>query len=125
MWEGGTIWEGAREGRLVLGACADCGELCHPPLPMCPGCQSNSRVARAVSGRASLVSWLVSTHPGDSSAQPRVVIVVRLEEGVNFVSNLICAQLDQLHEGMALELCFQPDEAGLVLPLFRPAENAA
>ena len=49
-----------------------------------------------------------------------MVIVARLAEGANFVSNLIGAPIDALHEGMALELCFVPSE-DLVLPLFHPA----
>jgi uncharacterized OB-fold protein len=120
MWEDGSIWQGAREGVLLLRACRDCGEVCHPPLPMCPHCQSLRWVQKAASGKATLLSWLVSVHPGDANPEARVVIVVRLEEGANFVSNLIGAPVDALHEGMALELCFAPSE-DLVLPLFRPA----
>ena len=120
MERSGAIWDGAREGKLLLGACASCAAICHPPLPMCPCCQSTQRVPRQVCGRGTLLSWLVSTHPGDASAAPRIVVVVRLEEGVNFVSNLIGAPVDTLHEGMALDICFEPSGA-LVLPLFRPA----
>jgi uncharacterized OB-fold protein len=120
MWDVGSIWQGARQGALVLRACADCGAVCHPPLPMCPHCQSLHWQQQAASGTADLLSWLVSVHPGDAAQEPRVVIVVRLAEGVNFVSNLIGAAIDTLHEGMALELCFAPSE-DLVLPLFRPA----
>lgn len=120
MWDDGSLWQGAREGKLLLRACRDCGNLCHPPLPMCPHCQSLRWEVQAAVGRAGLVSWLVSASPGDPSAADRLVIVVRLEEGVNFVSNLIGTRLDALVEGMALELCF--DGAGEnVLPLFRAA----
>jgi uncharacterized OB-fold protein len=120
MWEDGSIWQGAREGVLLLRACADCGLFCHPPLPMCPHCQSLSWTQQAASGKAVLLSWLVSVHPGDADPQPRVVIVARLAEGVNFVSNLIGAPVDALHEGMVIELCFASSE-DLMLPLFRPA----
>lgn len=124
MWDDGTIWPGAREHVLLLRACGDCDELCHPPLPMCPHCQSLRWQRKAASGKASLLSWLVSIHPGDAHAEPGVVIVARLEEGVNFVSNLIGARIDALHEGMALELCFETSD-DLVLPVFRPAAGTA
>ena len=115
MWDDGAIWEGADEGWLMLHACRACGELCHPPLPMCPHCQSVDWDRRQVSGEAELHSWLVSVHPGEASPEPRTVIVVRLAEGVNFVSNLIGAETSALYEGMALELCFAPS-GDLVLP---------
>ena len=124
MWEDGTIWQGAGEGVLRLRACADCGKLCHPPLPMCPHCQSLRWELKVASGRASLLSWLVSVHPGVGSAEARTVVVVRLEEGVNFVSNLIGAPADALFAGMALQCCFPPS-GDLVLPLFRLADAAS
>lgn len=135
MWDDGTVWEGAREGKLMLRACRACGELCHPPLPMCPYCQSLDWEFRQVSGRAELLSWLVSVHPGEAApetapgprpeARPeaRTVIVVRLAEGVNFVSNLIGERADALCEGMAMQLCFAP-YGDQVLPFFRPAGAA-
>lgn len=123
MWDDGTIWEGTRAGELLLRRCKACGELCHPPLPMCPDCQSLEWEPHAVSGNASLVSWLVSVHPADPAGEARIVIVVRLAEGVNFVSNLIDAPVSALHEGMPLELCFAP-AGDTVLPVFRPAGAA-
>lgn len=123
MWDDGTIWEGARAGKLLLRCCKACGELCHPPLPMCPECQSLDWEPHAVSGKASLVSWLVSLHPAEPASEARIVIVARLAEGVNFVSNLIDVSVGALHEGMALELCFAPS-GETVLPLFRPARAA-
>lgn len=124
MWEDGTIWQGAREGVLQLRACADCGQLCHPPLPMCPHCQSLRWEQMVASGKASLLSWLVSVDPGAVDPEPRIVAVVRLAEGVNFVSNLVGVNVGALHEGMALDLCFEPS-GDLVLPVFRPAGGGA
>ena len=120
MWDDGAIWQGASEGSLLLKSCGDCGQICHPPLPMCPHCQSVRGAHKAASGKASLVSWLVSQHPGDAAGPHRVVIVVRLEEGVNFVSKLIGAPAATLYEGMPLEVCFE-DADGMTLPVFRPA----
>lgn len=120
MWDDGMIWDAAREGRLALRACAACHAICHPPLPMCPECQSVQWQQRSATGQAVLLSWLVSVHPGDAAASPCIVIVVQLEEGVRFVSNLVGAAVGSLHEGMALELCFEPS-GELMRPLFRPA----
>jgi len=124
VWDDGTIWLGARDGRLSLRACADCARICHPPLPMCPHCQSLRWEQQAAAGKATLISWLVSLHPGDAAASHSTVIVVRLDEGVNFVSNLSGASVDALYEGMALDLCFE-NAGDLTLPVFRPAGGTA
>ena len=122
MWEDGTIWQGARDGVLLLRVCADCEAVCHPPLPMCPHCQSLRWLQQPASGMAHLQSWLVSVHPAETDPAPRVVIVVQLDEGVRFVSNLIGAPVETLREGMALQLCFAPSD-DLALPVFRPARG--
>ena len=36
----------SRQGELRIQRCADCGELRHPPGPMCPACRSTNRDAR-------------------------------------------------------------------------------
>jgi uncharacterized OB-fold protein len=91
---------------------------------MCPHCQSLHWEQRPATGKATLASWLVSVHPGDTAGQHRTVIVAQLAEGVNFVSNLIGASVDALYEGMALALCFVND-GDLALPVFRPAGGTA
>lgn len=123
MWDNGGIWDGAREGQLLLRACNQCDAICHPPLPMCPDCQSIEWREKAALGRATLKSWLVSVRPDNQAEPSRIVVVVDLEEGVRFVSNLVNADLSELHEGMKLELCFEPS-GDLVLPVFRPAKAA-
>jgi uncharacterized OB-fold protein len=123
MWDDGAIWEGARQHRLVLRACSACGTICHPPLPMCPECQSLAWDERNTSGKAVLRSWFVSLRTGQSEAEPRIAIVVELDEGPALVSNIVGAELGTLHEGMALELTFAPD-GELTLPVFRPAGAA-
>ena len=120
MWDDGAIWQGTREGKLLLRACRQCDALCHPPLPMCPHCQSTDMEHRQASGRAWLKSWLVSTRPEGEVGGSRVTVVAELAEGVRFVSNLVEADLASLHEDMELEVCFA-DMDGKALPLLRPA----
>jgi uncharacterized protein len=124
MWDDGTLWKGAREGKLLLRACADCDALCHPPLPMCPGCQSLAWKTLAASGQAELLAWFVATHPTQPGIAPRTVAVVRLDEGVNFVANIVDSPVEAFYEGMRLELCFGSAD-GVPLPHFRSAAASA
>jgi len=118
MWDDGTTWAGARAGELRLRACHACGAVCHPPLPMCPHCQSLDWDTIVASGQAVLKSWLVSIRPDQAGEAPRIVAVADLAEGVRFVTNLIDTDLASLHEGLPLELCFAQVE-GEPLPQFR------
>ncbi len=119
MWQSDRIWQGLGNKELLLAECRQCLSICHPPLPMCPRCQSLEWRSRRATGQATLGSWLISTDPGSADVVPRIVAVVQLAEGVNFVSNLTGTVIGDLYEGMPLELCFC-NQDGLTLPLFRP-----
>jgi uncharacterized OB-fold protein len=114
------FWEGVGRGELLLRACAGCGRLQHPPSPMCPACHSVEWTTRQASGRGSVYSWIVSHHPTEADALPRVVVLVDLEEGVRLVSNLQGVAPADVRNGMDVEVFFQ-DFDGVVLPQFRAA----
>jgi len=118
-------WEGARHGKLLLQRCAECGTVRHPPAPMCGACGSLETDALECSGRGTVHSWILSHHPTEPDAAPRVVILVDLEEGHRFVSNLVDTPLDEVRNGMAVEVRFveypTTDGERIVLPQFVPA----
>ena len=60
--EGGFFLEGTRLGELRVQACNACGQLRHPPRPMCPWCRSIERGWTVVSGRGTIWSFVVP-HP--------------------------------------------------------------
>lgn len=118
------FWEGARERRLLIQKCGQCGQIRHPPGPMCGRCQSVSVDIVECSGRARVMGWLVSRHPTRPDDHPRIVARLELEEGVPFVSNLQGIALKDIRAGMPVEVFFQ-DIDGKVLPQFRPAGVSA
>lgn len=122
------FWEGARAETLLIQRCASCGTLRHPPAPMCAHCGSLATDSVASSGRGTVHSWILSHHPTEPDEEPRVVILVDLEEGTRIVSNLIDTAHDEIHNGMAVDLCFveypSTDGATVVLPQFLPAGRA-
>ncbi|HUP76682.1 MAG TPA: OB-fold domain-containing protein [Acidimicrobiales bacterium] len=88
---------------------------------MCPSCHSLKWTTRESSGRGTVYSWIMSHHPTEPDAQPRIVVLVDLEEGVRLVSNLQGVAVSDVRNGMAVELCFD-DFEGVVLPQFRAVE---
>lgn len=112
------FWEGVDQNRLLVQACSDCGTIRHPPAPMCAACQSTRWEAKQLSGRGKVYSWLVSKHPTQPDASPRVVVLVDLEEGIRLVSNMV--QGEEAEVGDAVNLTFG-DMHGMRLPLFTKA----
>lgn len=122
------FWDGVAENRLLLQRCADCNVLRQPPSPMCPECNSLKWDTTEACGRAKVYSWIESQHPTDPSAAARIIVLLDLEEGVRFVSNLVESDLADVYFGQDVELCWQDfpsmtQEASQPLPQFRPASK--
>lgn len=117
------FWTGVAERRLLLQACADCGTLRHPPLPMCGVCHSVAWTTREAAGTGTVYSWICSRHPGAPTDAGRIVVLVELAEGVRFVGNLVDVPVDEIETGMPVAVTFR-DYDGVVLPQFVRADGA-
>lgn len=117
------FWEGVKEHKLLIQRCGECGTLRHPPTPMCAKCGSTNNEAMESAGNGTILTWIVSQHPTEPDADPRIVILVQLDEGTRIVSNLIDveARHDQMLNDKRVNVCFV-DYDGTVLPQFRLAE---
>lgn len=118
------FWEGAGQGRLLIQRCGSCGTLRHPPSPMCGRCQSLAVEVVEGSGRAKVLSWLLSRHPTRLDDAPRIVVRLELEEGVFLIANLVGAEIGALAVGQPVQVFFQEAD-GVVVPHCRPAREAA
>jgi uncharacterized OB-fold protein len=92
---------------------------------MCPECLSLEWEAVTSSGRGSIYSWVVSHHPTEPDTEPRIVVLVELEEGVRLVANLQGLPWGQVRNDLPVEVFFA-DVDGVRLPQFRarPGEDA-
>lgn len=111
------FWEGVARRELLLRRCATCFAFSHPPVPMCHRCHGVDWVSTPASGRGRVHTWIVSRHPTEDDDAPRVVILVELEEGVRFVSNLQGVAVEDVRNDMAVELTFMEVD-GVLLPQF-------
>ena len=123
------FWDAIAEGRLVFQRCAACGVVRHPPGPMCGECHSVEWDTHESSGHGHVYTWIVSHHPTKPDAEPRVVVLVELDDGIRFVSNLLGvaeASIDQGGVQNGMEVSVSVEEVdGVVLPQFRPVEQGA
>lgn len=121
------FWEGARQGRLLLKHCLDCGHIDHPPYLYCTECGSERSEWRPAQGTATLVAFAVNTYgvPLEFVADlPYVVAMVDLPEGPRMISNIVECDHLQLKAGMPLEVVFHQVDEETVLPKWRLADGS-
>ena len=117
------FFDGARRGQLMLQKCEECGQPRFPPHEICTRCLGTRAGWVAVSGRGEVYSFNIMHqvyHPGFATEVPYAVVVVKLEEGVKFVSNLVGVKPADIKIGMPVEVTFEKLSDQVMLPKFRP-----
>lgn len=118
------FWEGCRAHRLLLQRCGDCMAWRFPPGPRCAGCGSPRSTWHDASGRGTVYSWIVVTHPVPrevyAAEVPYVVALIELEEGVRMPTNLVGCDPRAVTAAMAVEVIFDDVTPAVTLPRFRP-----
>ncbi len=112
-------WDGAREGRLMVQACSDCGALRYPFAKLCPECHGTNSNWQQASGKGTVWSWCVfhrAYFKGFESELPYSVVLVELEEGLKIYSNLVGVSNVNLRVGMPVRAVFEAatDEVTLI-----------
>ncbi len=115
------FWDGAKDRRLLIQRCDACHRFRHPPRPMCPACNSLKWTAVEASGRGTVFSFVLPRHPQYPWFEPDYIVgLVKLEEGVRLVTNLVDVAPETVSIGMAVTVRFDEFDGGLVLPMFMP-----
>jgi uncharacterized protein len=118
------FWDEARAGRLAVQACRACGDMHFPASPVCPSCLGREQEWREVAGTGTLESW-IEVHraywEGFSGDLPYRVALVRLDEGVLLVSNLVGAEAEP-RLGARVRAVFEPATDEITIPKFAVAE---
>ena len=116
------FWEAADREEFVGQRCGECGKYTFPPRPMCPVCHSLKREIVPLSGKGTVQSWTMPRHPPALGfAEPPIVAVIKLQEGINFVSNVVGIKLEDVKLGLPVEVLFEPTMGDHKVPVFKPA----
>jgi hypothetical protein len=117
------FWRGVEAGKLLIQRCT-CGELRHPPGPMCPTCHSLEWSPVEASGRGRVYSFVVAYHPPIPPFEyPNLIVLVELAEGTRIVANLLGIDPDDVEVGMPVRAEFVELEEGRRFLQFRPGEE--
>jgi len=122
------FWDAAKQHRLVIQACDDCGTRFFYPRPLCPACLSRRVRWIDASGRAVLHTYVINQRPprGFSVQGPFVIGIVELEEGPRMMSHIVGVTPDPkaLRCDLPLEVTFEELSADITLPKFKPRAGA-
>ncbi|BBK32331.1 hypothetical protein EDC65_1129 [Stella humosa] len=117
------FWELAKDEKLAVQLCNDCGDRHFPASPVCPKCLSKDQGWEVVSGRGTLFSWVTFHRAywnGFAKDLPYDVCLIELDEGPFFVSNLVDAG-GEAAVGARVEVVFEPITDEITLPKFKLA----
>jgi uncharacterized protein len=118
------FWEAAKAGRLEMQSCRACGHIWYPIGPACPRCLSQEFGWKPLSGRGTVLSWVVFHQVYDKSFAddvPYNVVLVQLDEGPRMFSNIVDSDNDDIEVGMAVEVTFDHVTEEIAIPRFRRA----
>ena len=119
------FWEGTRKGELRIQKCGACGELRHPPGPMCPACGATQPDYVVARGTGTVYSYVVHRHPPVPGRElPILLALVELDEGVRMVGELLGVSDAEVEIGMPVEVSLVHVDDELTLPAWRPATGA-
>ncbi len=115
-------WDGVRDSELLYQSCLDCGASVFYPRARCQYCFSDRLDWRQSAGRGAVyaVTTVHRAPKAFASRAPYVVALVDLSEGFRMMTNIVDCRPQDVRVGMAVELTFQPDQDGRLLPYFHP-----
>ncbi len=117
----GWFWTSGSDGTLRIQGCDDCGQLVHPPVPICPYCRSRSFKPVAVSGHGTVVGFTINAHQWLPNFEPPYVIAnIALAEDsrVHLTTNIIDCAPEDVSIGAEVQVQLEQFE-DVWLPLFK------
>jgi uncharacterized protein len=126
--ETAPYWESCKQHELRIQYCNDCKEYYFYPRPLCPNCLSDNTEWRKVSGKAKLLTYLISHRaaPGFEDEVPYAIAVVELDEGPRMMTNIVNVEVkpENLPAGLPVEVVFRDVTEQVSIPLFQPARSS-
>ncbi|MPT10199.1 Zn-ribbon domain-containing OB-fold protein [Comamonas sp.] len=115
------FWEGLKEGKFLIQRCKSCGDLHHPPGPVCPKCHSFDWDTVQASGKGTVYSFVVMHYPEvPPFDHPNPIGLVELQEGVRVIAQLVGVKPGEVQIGQKVQVEFNTFDGDLTLAQFRP-----
>lgn len=120
------FWDAAREERFIIQKCSDCNEFVFYPRIACPHCFSDNMDWVEASGKGTVYSYTIVENNSPSAFIndiPYVVAVIKLEEGVQMLSNIVGCDPEEVKCDMPVQVTFEKLNDEFTLPKFKPVKG--
>jgi uncharacterized OB-fold protein len=118
-----AFWDATAEGRLVIQQCGDCSAYTMYAKLFCPQCMSDDMRWAEATGKGEVYTFTVQERGGPSGfadRMPYVLAVIRLDEGVQIMSNIVGDDAAEVACGDRVTVAFERmSEGDFVLPVFQ------
>ena len=121
------FFRGAKEHKLLLPRCRQCGAYRTPGAERCPDCWSTETEWVEASGRGRLYSFGImhqQYHPAFAEVIPYNFAIVELEEGPRLVTNIVDCPNEELRVDMPVEAVYDDVSEETTLVRFRPQQRS-
>ena len=123
--ESKTFWENCRHHELTLRRCTDCRTFRHPPIPVCPVCQSWNWEWVKVSGKGRVEGFTIVTRalfPGMPVPYNVARVELAEQKGLVMYANIVDCPLEKISVDMPVEVSFEDIGPDFTLFYFRKAD---
>lgn len=120
------FWLAAREHRLTIPKCTNCGTFRFPPGPFCHRCRHQEVEQVEVSGSGTVYTFTIARHPvvpALADHVPYAVAVVEVDgaPGVRMIANIVDSDIERIEIGSRVEVVWDDVDAEVTIPRFRLA----
>lgn len=119
------FWKAARQGRLLVQHCEDCGANIFFPKKVCPECWSTTLTWVESTGRARVYTFTVMqdmVEPKFMGDLPYVLAMVDLDEGIRMTTRIVHCSPEAVAIDMPVEVVFEEISDTFSLPVFQPVD---
>ncbi len=120
------FWDGAKQHKLMVQHCNDCGANIFYPRRDCPECWSQNLGWIEASGRATVYTYSVTLEGVEEMFRedlPIILAWIDLPEGIRMHTNLVECDPEEVEIGMEVEVVFRDVTDEITLPYFRPVRE--
>ncbi len=123
------FWTAAKEGRLLLQKCGQCGTFQFQPKPWCIACGSRELPWTPAKPTGTVYSFTISrsvamNFPGWEKELPVLMCLIDLDDGVRLYGQVTDCAPEKLHIGMRVEVHFASISPEAGIPKFMPLRDA-
>lgn len=122
-----AYWRAARDHRLLIKRCADCGRCHFYPRELCPHCHSDAVEWIEAKGLGTIYSYTIARRPAGPAFKadaPYVIAIVELDEGPRMMTNIIGSPPDSVRIGQRVVVTYEDVTEEVSLPKFSLCPSA-